>query len=115
MVDTPGSLGGSLHHETAQMQTAVAHMDSTSSQIRALLKSITTTVADSSAWQGDAAGTFNVSMAQWNDAAIKMDKVLQDIQAGVHGSDVAVNNKEADNVAALQRAGAGITFGLSQA
>src|ERR1700722_16282556 len=100
MADTPFGGGGSLHHETAQMQTAVAHMDSTSSQIRALLHQISNTVGDSAAWQGDAAGTFNASMANWNDAAVKMDRVLQDIQSGVHGSDVTVNAQESDNASA---------------
>lgn len=109
------STGGALHHETAAMQSAVAHMDSTSSQIRGLMKSISNTVADAAAWSGDASAAFANSMAQWNDAAVKMDRVLQDIQDGVHGSDTSVNAKEADNAANLARAGAGISFGLSGA
>lgn len=103
---------GTLTQDTAEMRNAVSHIDSTSSQIRGLMSSISTTVSDASAWQGDTAVAFQQSMSQWHEAATKMDRVLQEIQEGVHGSDVSVNAQESDNVSNMQRVGGAITFGL---
>ena len=111
MTSPADNSSGTLTQDTAEMRNAVSHIDSTSTQIQGLMGSISNTVAEASAWQGDTAVTFVQSMTQWNDAATKMNRVLQEIQEGVHGSDVSVNAQEADSASTMQRAG-GINFGL---
>lgn len=112
-IDNSG--GATLHQDTAEMQRAVGHIDSTSSQISGVMHQISNSVADASAWQGETSTTFVQSMTQWNQAATKMNRVLQEIQEGIHGSDVSVNSQESDSAAAMQRAGGGLTFGMSPA
>lgn len=107
----PGGTG-TLHHESAEMQSAVHQIDSISTHIRGTLRSINTTVGDASAWQGDAAGAMQAAMAHWHEAATKMDRVLQDIQTGVHGSDVTVTAQEAESVSAFTRASSSLSFGI---
>ncbi|NTY62169.1 WXG100 family type VII secretion target [Mycolicibacterium sphagni] len=113
MADSMGG-GGQLHADNPQMQVAVAHMDSTSSQIRSLMHSISGYVSDvsGSAWGGEANVAFQNSMTHWNEAAVKMDKVLQDIHDGVFQSRVAHDSQEDANVSDLTRAGHA-TFGIS--
>jgi WXG100 family type VII secretion target len=95
-----------LHAESPAMQVAVAHMDSTSTQIRALIKAINGHVTDVLAtWHGDASIAFNGAAGHWNEAAIKMDRVLQDMHDGVHSSRVSHDTQEDANAQALTRAG----------
>lgn len=106
--------GGQLHADNPQLQVAVAHMDSTSSQIRSLMGAINGHVGDVSgaAWAGQANMAFQNAMTNWNDAAVKMDRVLQDIHDGVHMSRVSHDTQEDSNVQDLMRAGHA-TFGIS--
>lgn len=108
------SFGGdaTLHAESPAMQVAVAHMDSTSSQIRALIKAISTYVNDVAAtWHGDASFAFQGAAAHWNEAAVKMDKVLIDMHDGVHASRLSHDTQEEANAQDLLRAGQA-TFGI---
>jgi WXG100 family type VII secretion target len=109
-----GGGGGQLHADNPQLAVSVAHMDSTSSQIRSLMQTINGYVSDvsGSAWGGEANTAFVQAMAHWNEAAVKMDKVLQDIHDGVHASRVGHDVQEDANVQDLTRAGHTV-FGIS--
>ncbi len=112
---TDSTYGGdaTLHAESPVMQVAVAHMDSTSTQIRALIKAISNYVNEVSAtWQGDAFFAFQGASMHWNEAAVKMDRVLNDVHDGVHASRVSHDTQEDANVQDLLRAGHA-TFGIS--
>ncbi len=113
--DSSYSGDATLHAESPAMQVAVAHMDSTSSQIRALIKAINGHVTDVMAtWQGDASIAFSGAAGHWNEAAVKMDRVLQDMHDGVHASRVGHDTQEDANAQDLLRAGQA-TFGISPA
>ncbi len=114
MATTSGG-DATLHAESPVMQVAVAHMDSTSSQIKALIKAITGYVNEvSGTWQGDASLAFQGAAGHWNEAAVKMDRVLTDIHDGVFASRVSHDTQEDANAQDLLRAGH-TTFGISPA
>ncbi|WP_102145576.1 WXG100 family type VII secretion target [Mycobacterium hubeiense] len=114
MSDSFGGGGGLLHADNPQLAVSVAHMDSTSSQIRSVMGAIDgeVTGVSGSAWGGEANIAFQNAMTQWRDAAVKMDRVLQDIHDGVHMSRVSHDTQEDANVQDLTRAGH-TTFGIS--
>ena len=106
--------GGHLHADNTQLAAGVSNMDATSADIRALMSAINGYVAEVSgtSWAGEANVAFQSAMTRWHEAAVRMDRVLQDIHDGVHMSKITHETQEDSNVSELTRAGQ-TTFGIN--